>query len=357
MDSSGQHITHQVSWVERIKDKLLFLFRLTNNPVVKVYNGYGNKQTVLLFGHVLSLGPLSRKRYRQNFVTNLFALLRLFMVKQVSGAILKLQWQNEVFESKSEQDGFFKFEFKPRETIKPGWYPIQIELVSLPGVPYAVAKGEGMLFIPDENQFVCISDIDDTFLISHSSNLRKRLFVLFTQNAHTRKPFEGVVNHYRMLSKAGVHSEAVNPFFYVSSSEWNLYDYITEFSRKNELPKGVYLLNQMKTISQIVKTGQNNHSTKFMRIARVIEAFPAQKFILLGDDSQQDPMIYAAIIEHFPQKIESVYLRHVHLSNKEKVSAIVEKIRAAGIECCYFKHSTEAILHSKQIGLIEGMET
>jgi phosphatidate phosphatase APP1 len=110
-------------------------------------------------------------------------------------------------------------------------------------------RGYGNISIPFASSHALISDIDDTFLISHSSRLRRRLYVLFTKNARTRKPFEGVVNHYKLLACGNVSGKNANPFFYVSSSEWNLYDFIAEFSRRNELPKGVFLLSQLKRIN------------------------------------------------------------------------------------------------------------
>jgi len=357
MSIPGSHTVEKISFSERIKDKIFHLLRLTNDPVVKVYNGFGNGNSVVVYGHVFKFGPLPRKKFRQNVLTNSFALLRLFMVRPSPKAVVRMSWQNETFEAKTADDGFFKFEWNPGGSIQPGWHSISVQLVSLNGNVNIRSKGEGHFLIPDRHQFGCISDIDDTFLISHSANLRKRLFVLFTENAHSRQPFEGVVNHYQLLSKAGAVTETPNPFFYVSSSEWNLYDYITEFSRKNNLPKGIYLLNQIKTFKEIFKTGQNKHSTKFMRIARVIESYPTQRFILLGDNSQQDPVIYSSIVEHFPGKIECVYLRNVHKANHINVEEIVKKIMAAGVDCCYFSHSEEAIIHSKKIGLIPGIET
>src|SRR5205814_145836 len=88
--------------------------------------------------------------------------------------------------------------------------------------------------------------------------------------------------------RPGTKSNKPNPFFYISSSEWNLYDFIVEFARKNEMPAGIYLLNQLKRFTQLLKTGQGKHSGKFTRIVRIMEAFPRLRFILLGDSSQQD---------------------------------------------------------------------
>jgi phosphatidate phosphatase APP1 len=338
---------------QRIKRYFFIIFRLSSGPAVRLYHGFGNGTNCYLYGHALSLSPLPRKRYRKNFILNTLALLRLFIVKPINNATLQLQWEGQTYTSTSEYDGFFKFEWQPVQPLAPGTYHMQVELLHrYTGQPVAAGKAE--LIVPAKRQFAFISDIDDTFLISHSSNLRKRLFVLLTENAHSRKPFDGVVNHYRLLSEAG--GENRNAFFYVSSSEWNLYDYIREFCAQNKLPDGVYLLNQLKSFGQIFKTGQNNHGTKFIRIVRILEAYPDQQFILLGDDSQEDPNIYASVVSHFKQQIFCVYIRTVGKTQKRAVAAKLKEIEIMGTACCYFRHSEEAILHSIKTGLVKTAE-
>lgn len=341
----------KLSIFERIKKKILSWLHLTNEPVIKLYYGYGNDKMVTVFGHVLKLSPLPRKNYTKNFFNNSYGLFRLFMVKPNVNVMVQLNWEGVNYETKTEDDGFFKFEWNPSTALPPGWHPVKVHLLN-PGDHSDPVEGVGEFFVPYKYEYAFISDIDDTFLISHSSNLRKRFYVLLTKNARSRKPFEGVVNHYQLLASTGASRDTFNLFFYVSSSEWNLYDYISEFARNNKLPRGVYLLNQLKTFGQVFKTGQNNHKTKFMRISRIMEAYPAQKFILLGDDSQEDPTIYTAVVEHFPQNVHAVYLRHVVKSNHGRVQGIVEKIQATGVQCCYFTHSSEAVIHSKTIKLI-----
>jgi phosphatidate phosphatase APP1 len=180
--------------------------------------------------------------------------------------------------------------------------------------------------------------------------------VLFTRNAWTRKPFEGVVKHYQLLAKGNTTPEAPNPFFFVSSSEWNLYDFLLEFSTRNGVPRGIFLLNVMKRFSQLLKTGQNNHQTKFTRIARILKTYAHQRFVLLGDSSQHDPYIYQDIVKHFPAQIKAVYIRDVYKKNQEKAREVLNKIESTGVSCCFFSHSHEAIEHSKRIGLIQETE-
>jgi phosphatidate phosphatase APP1 len=323
---------------------------LTNELLIKVYHGYGHTEQLVIYGHVFRQSPLPRKRYNKSVLNNTWALLRLFMVKPYPGAKLKMEWQGQQLTTVSDKDGFYRFEWKDQPPLEQGWHEVMVQLVNNEGV--ALTQSKGSIYIPYPTQYGFISDVDDTFLISHSANLRKRLFVLFTQNARSRKPFEGVVKHYQLLTQGNTTPDAPNPFFYVSSSEWNLYDYLLEFTRVNELPRGIFLLNVLKQIGQIFKTGQNNHGTKFTRIVRIIEGFPAQRFVLLGDSSQHDPYIYEALVKHFPKQIHAVYIRDVYAKNKQKVAHVLHNIEAAGVPCCFFFHSSEAILHSKKIGLI-----
>lgn len=338
------------NWLQLAWKNFLGWLRLTNNLTVRVYNGYGQSGRYVIYGHVLGFGPLPRKKFSHNFLKNTAALMRLFMVKPLAGKNLQLRWEGQVFKTVSEDDGFFKIEWTMNHHLSSGWHPMQVELINDEGS--IAATGTGQIFIPHATQIGFISDIDDTFLISHSSNLRKRLFVLFTRNARSRQPFKGVVRHYQALTLAGTTADAPNPFFYVSSSEWNLFDYIHEFINVNKLPEGVFLLSQIKKFHQLFKTGQNKHTTKFMRIVRILEHYPTQRFVLLGDSSQMDPEIYASVAQHFPKQVRAVYIRDVYKKNHQRTSETLEKIESAGVPCCFFAHSEEAFEHSKKIGLI-----
>src|SRR5215212_6896687 len=96
----------KLSLLDRIKKKILSWLHLTNEPVIKLYHGYGNEKTVMVFGHALKLSPLPRKNYRKSFFNNSYGLLRLFMVKPLVKVALQLQWDGVTYESKSEDDGF-----------------------------------------------------------------------------------------------------------------------------------------------------------------------------------------------------------------------------------------------------------
>ena len=331
---------HYDGWLDR-------LLRINSRPVVKVYHGYGDNDRVLVMGHVLLRSPVAYEHYRRGIFHNTLSLLRLFMVKTAPAGIkIIIRLGAEVRETETSDDGFFVIDWDSQQQFEPGWHGVTASLASDPRI-----SGEGKVFVPPPDGRAFVSDIDDTFLISHSADLRRRLYVLFTKNARTRKPFEGVVRHYQELSLASTTPDKPHPFFYVSSSEWNLYEYIKEFCRYYEMPEGVFLLSQIKSLASFWKTGGGNHGAKYIRIVRILEEFPKLEFILLGDDSQRDPFIYARLAKEFPGRIKAVYIRHRVKAHLKKARQAAAEMKALGVEVCYFTHSETAREHSKAFGL------
>lgn len=337
----------------KLTDKLFLWLRISTKPVIRVYDGYGDDGEVIIYGHVLKVSPVERKNYTQNVFLNFMGLIRLFIVVPVKYATVEIEWNAERYKVKTEADGFFKFDWLPTTKTIAGWHPAKVRYLSNSPEAAVLAEGSCIVFIPHEYQYNFISDIDDTFLVSHSSNLRKRLYVLFTKNARSRKPFEGVVRHYKLLSLSGIKNGIPNPFFYVSSSEWNLYYYIKEFCRKEEMPRGVFLLNQIKRFKDLLNTGQGKHLGKYTRIVRVLKAYPNHKYVLLGDNSQSDPEIYYSVVKDFPGKIFAVYIRNISKAKEKETVEFIRRMEKTEIHCCYFVNSSEAIEHSVKIGLID----
>jgi phosphatidate phosphatase APP1 len=321
-------------------------------PVIKVYQGFGHQQHMVVFGHVLARSPRPQSYARNNIIRNMLQLLRLFFVKPLPGAHVQLQWENKVIETSTEYDGFFKLEWASPSSVPAGTHRVTVAYIDQTN--NQVYRGEGSVVVPHITQVGIISDIDDTFLISHSATIFRRLYTLFTLNARTRKAFEGVARHYQLLQFAQTQPDEPNPFFFVSSSEWNLYDYLQEFIQVQQLPPGIFLLNQIKRWYELFKTGKTKHEGKFARVIRIMEAFPNQRFVLLGDNSQKDPVIYSSVAKHFPTRVVAVYIRIVAPHKQAAAQALNQQLQAAGIPCCLFTHSETAIKHSVEIGLIPG---
>lgn len=318
--------------------------------VVKVYHGYGHTANLFLYGHVLKRKPFIQKHYTKNIFINFINVVKLFFVTPRENSKVQLIWQNETFQTITEADGFFKFEWQSKNEVKAGWHTVRVDLLNEGNK--VISSGEGKLFIPHSTQYGFISDIDDTILISHSGTTGKKLWAMLTKNPRSRKAFADVVNYYRLLSSAHTPAKVPNPFFYVSSSEWNLYDYLHEFFKHNHLPHGVFLLNHIKKWYQLFSSGNTKHLGKFDRIERVLLAFPIQEFVLLGDNSQSDPLIYKMISEKYPNQVYAIYIRNVSTEKEKSTLETLESITTKSTKTLLYKHTSEAISHSKSIGLI-----
>jgi phosphatidate phosphatase APP1 len=319
-------------------------------PILKLYRGYANDEELIVMGHVFKPTKTKDYAFEKKKFKNATSIIRLFRLKTHSNADVYLKQNNTTIHTKTLIDGYFKFCIPVDQNVGHGW--INYEVCIFHGDTKIVAKES---FIrPKKENIGIISDIDDTFLISYTENPLRKLYNLLFRNVNSRKVFEDVVTHYQALSSSGRgKEEETNAFFYVSSSEWNLYRFIVKFTEIHQLPKAVLLLKDIKTsLTDFLWTGRGSHNHKFEKIKHILEFYPNLKYVLLGDDSQNDPFLYEAICKIFPVSVKAVYIRKTGSQDKEKVLITLKNLESLDVSVCYFSHSSEAILHSKSIGLI-----
>lgn len=323
---------------------------MNNSVSVKIYHGYGHKHNLVVYGHAFKFKRNTPQNYSNNIFVNIAYLFKLFVLKPYPYVKLRLTFREQTVYQTTEYDGFFKFEWEAMEDIEAGWHVVKVAV--LDADDQVLAESSGEVYVPHITQYAFISDIDDTVMVSHSATIGKRLRELFIKNPRTRKTFPEVAVHYNLLAKSHTDAAHPNPFFYVSSSEWNLYDYLVETFRFNKLPEGAFLLNQIKRWKDLLKTGKTGHEGKLIRVMRILDAFPNQKFVFFGDNSQQDPSIYSTIAIKYPKNIEAIYIRNVRPGKATESAALLEKAAAGQVHTCLFTTSEEAIRHSQKIGLI-----
>jgi len=316
---------------------------------LKLYRGFGHTHDLLLFGHVLSSRLKKELTEERSAFGNLLHLINLFIVKPVGKIPVQIIWQGEVIETISEDDGFFWLEWKAADKTLAGNYPAMVKVSGDTGSRSAT---QGEIIVPHLTQYAFISDIDDTVMVSHSAFGLKRINELFFKSPAKRKVFADVATHYQLLAISNTTPEEPNPFFYVSSSEWNLYDYLNAVITVNRLPHGAFLLSQMKKWYQLFKTGKTKHEAKLLRISRLFVLFPKQHFVLFGDNSQSDPGIYERLSQKYSNRIAAVYIRNVVIKNEMATTLVLKRIEERNIAVLQFTHSVEAIAHSRNIGLI-----
>ncbi len=318
---------------------------------ISIYRGYVNKEQLVVTGHVFKSWAPSQYSIQKRAFKHAFSIFKMFTIKPLSNVKVTLNFKGESVSSKTLDDGYFSFRIPFTKNIESGWHTCTIACEA--GTHNVISTGE--ILNPSLGMYGIISDIDDTFLISHSSNIFKKLFVMLTQNIDKREVFTDVPQHYQALSVAGQNSDAAsNSFFYVSSSEWNLYSFIIAIADKYQLPKAVLKLKNIKTgLADFLFTGGGSHDHKFEKIKDIITFYPLLKYVLLGDDSQKDPYLYERISKMFPTNIKVIYIRQTKKKPKQQVLKILKNIESLGIVTYYFTSTEDAIAHSKMIGIIE----
>src|SRR5690606_5219858 len=232
--------------------------------------------------------------------------------------------------------------------LSEGWHPVRLRLLHdlLGRATEVVALGE--VYFPAANpDFGIISDIDDTILTTGAARIWEMLKVTFTQNAHTRIPFAGVSEFYDALRKGSDHILS-NPIFYVSSSPWNIYDFLMEFLEAHHISKGPLMLRDLGlSRDQLIAGSHREHKLK--QIEQILNVFADLRFILIGDSGQEDPQIYFEIVTKYPGRILTVYIRDV--SGADLSDLAVEYLKKE-VELILVKNTTDAAAHALSKGWI-----
>jgi phosphatidate phosphatase APP1 len=327
-------------------------------PKILPYRGFGDNCNIYITGMVIEDKGLTKPGDRHRVWQNILAMIKRFSSDEIPGVRVKAELNGITLTTETDESGFFCFHFKVQEIsgllLSDHWHPVNFTLLDeiVEDQPEVTATGEVRIILPEEKRII-VSDIDDTILVSHSTQLFRKLRLMLFKNALTRTPFEGGADFYRALER-GSKKNAFHPFFYVSSSEWNLYDLLENFFDHNNIPKGVFMLRRLESsIYKFWKSGQGNHEHKYDKIKFLLDLYADHQFILIGDSGQKDPEIYTRLAHEFPGRIETIYIRKigskVFYRNIEQLNARLEKVSTTYLQV---ENTYDAAKHALSNGYI-----
>jgi len=111
------------------------------------------------------------------------------------------------------------------------------------------------------------------------------------------------------------------PFFYVSSSPWNLYSYLVSYKRSRGVPLGPIHLRDWGLNEETF--GSSSHgSHKVDAIRAILNEHAQLRFVLIGDDSQGDLVAFGDIAQEFGERVAAIFIRRVgeDLSSEEEAA-------------------------------------
>jgi phosphatidate phosphatase APP1 len=256
----------------------------------------------------------------------------------------------------TDEEGYFTLNIEPKCLNPPVdflWHPVEVELVQAPAALPAERVAHASVLVPPlDAEYGIISDIDDTVIQTSATDLLRMARTVLLRNARSRLPFQGVAEFYRQL-QLGRNGKRNNPFFYVSSSPWNLYDLLEDFLALNQIPPGPILLRDMALKRKSANDASEHHAHKLREIDNLLLTYPELPFVLIGDSGQEDPNIYREVVRRHPGRVLAIYIRDVNLPERAAlVERVSEELRGDKVEMLLVKDTINAAEHAVKTGLV-----
>jgi phosphatidate phosphatase APP1 len=255
--------------------------------------------------------------------------------------ILKIIIDSKEISTPLDKFGYFHIIVDVNETIIKKLHKVEFFLSDKQIFINQEIGTSSLIIDKDDFNIGVISDIDDTILVSHSTNNLKKTALVGFKNAFSRKVVDETKELYSFLDSK------VFQFFYVSNSETNLYLLIKWVLKLNGLPDGPIYLKEIRSYRNIFKnkkrkTFLEKYSHKINRIEKLFDYFPFKKFILIGDSSQSDPEIYKYISLKHPYRVKAIFIRNItNKTRKVNLKLISEELKEIDIPLfCYSENDS-----------------
>lgn len=222
---------------------------------------------------------------------------RSFATAQVGGARLTVQVGDRRHEVVTDRGGLVDTVLE--SDLAPGWHDV---VISEAGGARALAP---VHVIGPEARWGIVSDIDDTVMVTRLPRPFVAAWNVFVRDEHAREAVPGMSALYATLT--GGRPDV--PVVYLSTGAWNAAPAIGRFLRRNGFPAGPLLLTDWgPTNTGWFRSGPVHKATQ---LRRLMTELPHVRWVLVGDDGQHDPEIYAAAARARPEHVAAILVRQL----------------------------------------------
>ncbi|GGM11848.1 App1 family protein [Dactylosporangium sucinum] len=266
---------------------------------VTAYTGYGASATPDEPGWVRVLGRVLLARVDPKPGKRLKKLRgwRSFATVSVKDALVQIEAGGSTCEVMCDRGGFV--DTVVEADLAPGWGTVTLRSGDSDPVEAPVR------IVDPAATFGIISDIDDTVMVTALPRPLLAAWNTFVLDEHARNSVPGMAVLYERL----VNANPGAPVFYLSTGAWNVAATLTRFLSRHLYPAGPLLLTDWgPQPDRFFRSGQAHKRASLDRLA---QEFPNIRWLLVGDDGQHDPEIYAEFVAEHPDSVAAVAIRHL----------------------------------------------
>lgn len=287
----------------RVEDRLnaalnKLLVRRGWQESVVAYTGFGNGEHIRVLARIV-LRP-SNKLGIVQAATELMHQRgwRNFIAAPSVGAKATVVIGDQRMVVRADRSGYIDVRVR-NPGLAPGWHHVVVE-----GRGGASAHAP-IQVIDSEETFGIVSDLDDTIISTWLPRPLVAAWNSFVLTEQARQAVPGMARLYQQLLEQ--HPGA--PVIYVSTGAWNTYPMVSRFLARHGVPKGAMLLTDWgPTNTGWFRKGADHKRRCLRELARDL---PNIRWLLVGDDGQHDPELYAEFASLQPAHVRARALRQL----------------------------------------------
>ena len=264
-------------------------------PRVTPFTGYGGEGWVRVLARVV-LAPPGTPRDEPVDGRG----WRRFFSPWTGGVAVQVDLAGRVHEVTSTHDGYV--DVRLPVDLPPGWATARL----------SVGGGEAveapLRIVGRECRLGLLSDIDDTVIVTMLPRPLVAFRNAFLVRESARRAVPGMAELYREI----VDSRPDVFVVYLSTGAWNTAAALSGFLDRHDYPAGPLLLTDWGPTKE--RWFRSGPAHKRAQLARLFEELPHLRWLLVGDDGQHDPTLYAEAAAAEPDKVLGIAIRQLTLA-------------------------------------------
>lgn len=330
-------------------DSMVGPMRRVTRPVIVPYRGYGTGRSVWIRGRVIDDPAIDQSGQPRPILGHTRDMWRRFASHEIAEARVEISFGRSTQQAVTDAEGYFDLELETHLESGELWHPYSARLIE-PAPSGEPEIFESTVIVPPATaRLGIISDIDDTVIDSSATDRVQMLRTLLFTAAESRLPFTGIADLFREILQS---NDGEHPVFYVSSSPWNLYDFLVALFEMHDLPSGPLILQDFGVDrNKLIHASHDDH--KLAQISRIIGTYPDLEWVLVGDSGQRDPEIYKAVADEVRDRVRAIVIRDVTTAKRDaEARLILEPLEDSGLPVALVRNAAEARAVLERAGLL-----